>query len=328
MNQQYLLGFDIGGTHARCSLIQKTDKNLTIIASQKHAIRANRSPQDIAALVQHVLLTIVLEPKISPSDISGIGVAIAGQIASDERTILNAPNLDWHHIDFYSLLRAAIGSHAPDVRIRIANDLNAIAWGEYNFGAAQKISSLLAVYVGTGIGAGLIIDGQLMLGADNVSGEIGHSKFPHLESHLCGCGQHGCIEAFAGGKAVEYRILHDIQVGLVTRQDLGLTQDEHPNAKAIERAYKQNLPYAVAFWEEEALYLGALVANAIAIINPHALLLGGGMLMGCPSLMALSVDRLMTMAPKTATAHLQLIKPTLHDDAGTLGAALLCADLA
>lgn len=328
MNQQYLLGFDIGGTHARCALIQKTGKKLNIIASQKHAIRANRSPQGVAALVQHVLLTIVLEPKLNPSDISGIGIAIAGQIASDEQTILNAPNLDWHHVNFYHLLRDVLSAHVPDIQIRIANDLNAIAWGEYHFGAAQKISSLLAVYVGTGIGAGLIIDGQLMLGADNVSGEIGHSKFPHIQSHLCGCGQHGCIEAFAGGKAVEYRILHDIQVGLVTRQELGLTQDEHPSAKAIERAYKQELPYAVAFWEEEALCLGALVANAIAIINPHGLLLGGGMLMGCPSLMALTVERIMTMAPKAATTHMQLIKPTLHDDAGTLGAALLCVDLA
>lgn len=328
MNRQYLLGFDIGGTHARSSLIQKKGRELTIIASQKHAIRANRSPQDIAALVQHILLSIVHEPRLSPSDISGIGVAIAGQIASDERNILNAPNLNWHHIDFYALLRSALAQDAPDLRIRIANDLNAIAWGEYHFGAAQNISSLLAVYVGTGIGAGLIIDGQLMLGAENVSGEIGHSKFPHLESYPCGCGQHGCIEAFAGGKAIEYRILHDIRQGRVTRQALGLEVDEHPTAKAIEVAYKQELAYAVAFWEEEALYLGALVANAIALNNPHGLLLGGGVLMGCPSLMALTVDHIMTMAPKAATMNLQLIKPTLHDDAGTLGAALLCADLA
>ncbi len=324
MDNKYFLGFDIGGTNARCALILSENGQFKILTSQKHSIRGAQTPKDVALVIRHVVEKIPADFNISPNDLSGIGVAIAGQIAIDEHTILNAPNLNWHGVDFQAAIRDAIGDLAPDVSIKIANDLNAIAWGEYNFGAARSISSLLAVYVGTGIGGGLIIDGKLMLGADNVSGEIGHCKFPHYKDYPCGCGQNGCIEAFAGGKAIEYRILHDIQNNVITREALGLDADEHPTARCIERAYKNDLPYARAFWDETALAIGMLIANAIAILNPHALLLGGGVLEGCPSLLHLVIDHVMDLAPRSATANLQFIKPTLHDDAGTLGAALLC----
>jgi len=324
MSQTYYLGFDIGGTNARCALILSTDGQFKILASQKHSIRGAQTPADVALVIRHVVEKLPADAGIKPDQICGIGVAIAGQIHINEHTVINAPNLNWHNVDFYDCIRQAIADLAPAADIRIANDLNAIAWGEYHFGAARTVSNLLAVYVGTGIGAGLIIDHKLMLGADNVSGEIGHCKFPHFHDAPCGCGQNGCIEAYAGGKAIEYRILHDIQNGIVSRQDLGLAEDEHPTARCIEKSFKSGQPYAVKFWEDTSLALGALIANALAIINPGALLLGGGVLEGCPELMTLVIHHIMEMAPRSATSNLQFIKPTLHDDAGTLGAALLC----
>ena len=323
MDKTYYLGFDIGGTNARCSLIESQSGNFKILASQKHSIRGAQTPADVADVIRQVVIGLPQECGISSQDLTGIGVAIAGQIAIDEHTVLNAPNLNWHHVDFYAAISSAIAGLVRDVDIRIANDLNAIAWGEYKFGAARSIASLLAVYVGTGIGGGLIIDGKLMLGADNVSGEIGHCKFPQFKDYPCGCGQNGCVEAFAGGKAIEYRILHDIQNGVVSRADLGLGDNEHPTARCIERTCK-TLDYSRRFWEETSLAIGMLIANAIAILNPHGLLLGGGVLEGCPELLAQVVEHIMDLAPRSATANLQFIKPTLHDDAGTLGAALLC----
>lgn len=319
----YYLGFDIGGTNARCSLLEATKGQFKILASRKHSIRGAQTPADVAQVIRQVVSTLPQEFSIAPNHLQGIGVAIAGQIAIDEHTVLNAPNLNWHNVDFYAAIQAAIGDMTGNIDIRIANDLNAIAWGEYNFGAARSISSLLAVYVGTGIGGGLIIDGKLMLGADNVSGEIGHCKFPNLKDYPCGCGQTGCIEAFAGGKAIEYRILHDIQSGIITRDELGLAENEHPTARCIEKNYDA-LDYAKNFWSETSLAIGMLIANAIAILNPHGLLLGGGVLEGCPILLNLVVEHIMDLAPLSATSNLQFIKPTLHDDAGTLGAALLC----
>lgn len=320
----YYLGFDIGGTNARCALIHHHDGQFKILASQKHSIRGSQTPEDVAAVIRHVVTTVPAEHDIAPENLAGLGVAIAGQIAIDEKTIMNAPNLNWHGVDLDAVIRQALNDVAPNINIRIANDLNAIAWGEYQFGAAKNLQNLLAVYVGTGIGAGLILDGKLMLGADNVSGEIGHCKFPGLDKYACGCGQMGCVEAYAGGKAIEYRILHDILNGVVTRSELGLEENEHPTARCIERSYKNGLPYAKQFWADTAWTIGALISNAIAILNPHGLLLGGGVLCGCPELLALVVGHIMDMAPRAATANLKFIKPTLHDDAGTLGAALLC----
>ncbi len=320
----YYLGFDIGGTNARYALVSRENDRLKIVASQKCSMRGAQTPADVAAIVRRVLEN--LPDGVAPKDIAGMGIAVAGQIGIDEHTIRNAPNLNWHDVDFDAVLRNEIGDLLPDARIKIANDLNAIAWGEYNFGAANRCASMLAVYVGTGIGAGLIIDRRLMLGADNVSGEIGHCKFPEFMSMPCGCGQMGCVEAYAGGKAIEYRIMHDIQTGAVSREALGLTEDKHPTARCIEQSCKQGLPYAAAFWNDTARALGMLIANAVAVINPQALLLGGGVLEGCPELMTRVTEQIMALAPRTATVNLQFIKPTLHDDAGTLGAALLCQD--
>lgn len=321
---QYLLGFDIGGTNARSALIAANQGQFKILSAQKTSIRGSHTPNDVALVVRRVIENVTAEHQLEPNQLSGIGIAIAGQIAIDEHTILNAPNLNWHDIDFDAVLRQQLDDLIPNIRIRIANDLNAIAWGEYHFGAAHNLSGLLAVYVGTGIGAGLIHDRQLLLGADNVSGEIGHCKFPSLADIPCGCGQFGCVEGYAGGKAIEYRILHDIQTGLVAPADLGLSDGEHPSAKNIEKYCRLGLPYAVKFWDDTALIIGMLIANAIAILNPQALLLGGGVLEGCPELMSRVVSHIMNLAPRAATANLQFIKPTLHDDAGTLGAALLC----
>lgn len=318
----YYIGFDIGGTHARFAIVSEESGQLKIVTSQKKLIRGAQTPNDVALIIRQVLEA--LPENVALSSIAGIGIAIAGQIDIDEHTIHNAPNLNWHEVDFDAVLRAQIGDLVPDARIKIANDLNAIAWGEYQFGAGRQLPSLLAVYVGTGIGAGLIVDHRLMLGADNVSGEIGHCKFPELLDVPCGCGQMGCVEGYAGGKAIEYRIMHDIQTGVITREALGLSEDKHPTARCIEQGCRQGLPYAVRFWEDTSRVLALLISNAIAILNPHALLLGGGVLEGCPELLSRVIDRVMQYAPRTATVNLQFIKPVLHDDAGTLGAALLC----
>ena len=308
----YYLGFDIGGTNARYALVSEDNHQLKILASQKYSIRGAQTPADVAAIVRQVVEN--LPGDVDRKDVAGVGIAVAGQIDIDEHTIHNAPNLNWHEVDFDAVLRKEIGDLLPHTRIKISNDLNAIAWGEYHFGAGRQLPSMLAVYVGTGIGAGLIVDRRLMLGADNVSGEIGHCKFPEFMSMPCGCGQMGCVEAY------------DIQTGIVSRAALGLGEDKHPTARCIEQSCQQGVEYAVKFWDDTARALGLLIANAIAILNPHALLLGGGVLEGCPELLARVIDQIMALAPRTATVNLQFIKPTLHDDAGTLGAALLCLD--
>lgn len=324
MSSSHYLGFDIGGTHARCALIVQENEQFKILSSQKHSIRGAQTPADVAQLIRYVVEKLPADSGICGKDLSGIGIAIAGQIGVDGHIVINAPNLNWHHVDFYEAVHNAVADLAPDTPIEITNDLNAIVWGEYHFGAGHAVSDLLAVYVGTGIGAGLVSGKKLLAGANNVSGEIGHCKFPQFKGIQCGCGQTGCVEAYAGGKAIEYRILHDIQTGVVSRSDLDLSADELPTARCIEAGYKRGLKYAVDFWQDTAQVLGMLISNALAILNPGGLLLGGGVLQGCPELLALVIHNIMEMAPRASVENLQFIKPALHDDAGTLGAALLC----
>ena len=326
MDKKYYMGFDIGGTHARCSLIETDGQDsYHILANQKRYIRNTQQPSELSAIIREATLSILQEQNIALARLQGIGIAIAGQIDTDEATILNAPNLGWRNVHFKNaILEAFPEIAATPPKIRIANDLNAIAWGEYQLGAAKNEENLLVVYVGTGIGAGLIINKNLYIGAGNVSGEIGHVKFPGGNPRKCGCGQLGCVEAFAGGKAIENRIIEDIEAGKITKAALKLAEGEHPTAKAIESAYKDGLPYATAFWDITATHIAHMLANALAILNPGGLLLGGGVLDNCPALKAAVLKKLPELCPATAYARLKCYEPVLGDDAGTLGAALLC----
>lgn len=324
MTEKYLIGFDIGGTNARFALIAQQGETFKILSSSKQSIRSTLNPKDLAHTIAHIVRSHLSSANIAVSQLSGIGVAIAGQTDILQECILNAPNLAWKDVRFKEMIEEQFPEKPDHCRITIANDLNAIVWGEYNFGAAKSLPNLLALYVGTGIGSGIIINGKLYLGASAVSGEIGHCKFPHTHKLQCGCGQVGCVEAYAGGKAIEYRLQHDIQNQLVSRAALSLAEDEAPSARCIEAAYKQGLPYAVDFWDDVSLQIAHLAANALAILNPNAILLGGGVLQGCPILLSKVVEHILELAPVVCTQNLQFIKPSLHDDAGTLGAALLC----
>ncbi|MFA5623904.1 MAG: ROK family protein [Bradymonadales bacterium] len=326
MAEKYLVGFDIGGTNARFALIAQNGDDYKIVASSKQSIRALQNPDELAQNIVHTVRTNLEYAGVSLSELSGIGIAIAGQTDVKQEVIINAPNLNWKEVNFKKIILEQFHDLPPSCRISIANDLNAIAWGEYNFGAAQSLSHLLVIYVGTGIGSGIILNKKLYLGAGAVSGEIGHSKFPHNHKALCGCGQNDCVEAFAGGKAIEYRIQHDIQNQLISRAELGLGEDESPSAKTIEAAHKMGLNYAVKFWDEVALQIAHLAANALALLNPDAILLGGGVLQGCPILLSKVINQILQLAPVVSTQNLQFIKPSLYDDAGTLGAALLCVE--
>src|SRR5262249_19191826 len=125
-----------------------------------------------------------------------IGIGVAAMLKGDTGIVEKAPNLGWHDVDFRGLIAARL----PGRPIRLANDVGAITFGEYSFGAGRGTEHLLCIYAGTGIGGGLIAGGRLITGATGIASEIGHSKVIYApDARLCGCGQRGCIEAYAGG---------------------------------------------------------------------------------------------------------------------------------
>jgi glucokinase len=251
------------------------------------------------------------------------GVGVAGQCLGSTGVVLNAPNLGWRDVPFGEMLRGALGLPAI-----VANDLSAAAWGERRFGAARGIDEVALVFVGSGVGSGLILGGRLHEGASGVAGEFGHVKVRPARAatpaRRCGCGEWGCLEAYASGVNVAARVREEIAAGAETRLlDLAGGDLARITAGLVDEAYEGGDGYAVALWNEVGELLGTAVANLVTVLNPARLILGGGVLLGARNLAALVRRHLDERVSRTAARALTVEKAWLGDDAGVVGAAVL-----
>jgi glucokinase len=314
------LGVDLGGTNARAAVVDRTSGE--IIASHKEPLR-ERSPERVVEVVIHAIAEAAEAARIGPSAAGVIGVGVAAQVMGSSGVVMNAPNLGWRDVPFGNLLERGLG-----VPVRVANDLSVAAWGEKRFGAAKGIDDVVLVFVGSGVGGGLILGGRLHNGAQGVAGEIGHIKVrplrPETLPRRCGCGQMSCLEAYTSGVNVAARVREEIAAGAVTRvKELVGGDLSRVGASVVEDAHAKGDPYAIALWEEVSDLLGTAIANLITLVNPARLILGGGVLLGAPRLADLVLQHIHERVSVSATTGLSIERAWLGDDAGVIGAAVL-----
>jgi glucokinase len=314
------LGVDLGGTNARAAVVDVDSGE--IVAAHKEPLR-DRAPAKVVEVVRHAVLEAAGAASIDPHKVSSIGVGVAGQCLGATGVVLNAPNLGWRDVPFGELLRAAVG-----VPVRIANDLSVAAWGEKAFGAAKGLDDVVLVFVGSGVGSGLILGGRLHEGAQGVAGEFGHVKVrrsrPGTPARRCGCGEEGCLEAYTSGMNVAARIREEIAAGAET-SILALAGGDPARVTAshVDDAYRAGDAYARALWEEVGDLLGTAIGNLVTLLNPARLILGGGVLLGAPALGGIVRERFDAAVSRSATKGLSVERAWLGDDAGVVGAAVL-----
>jgi glucokinase len=205
--------------------------------------------------------------------LTSIGVAAAGQIHPDSGTVVHAANLGWRNVPLAGTLAAAF-----DVPVTVENDVRAAAWGEYRFGAHRAVGSLLAVFVGTGIGSCAVLDGRLWRGAGNAAGELGHTQVVR-DGLSCPCGGRGCLEQYASAAGFRRRFRDARAVGVKTALS-ELTDDDPAALEATMVAAGANSGDELArgLWSDATRYLTMAVANYVTILNPEVLILGGGLI--------------------------------------------------
>jgi len=314
------LGVDLGGTNARAAIVDADTGE--IVAAHKEPLR-ERSPAQVVEVVRDAIAEATRAAGVDAAACGPVGVGVAGQCLGATGVVLNAPNLGWRDVPFGALLGAAIG--AP---IRIANDLSVAAWGEKRFGAAKGIDDVVLVFVGTGVGSGLILGGRLHEGAQGVAGEFGHVKVrparPGTAPRRCGCGQTGCLEAYTSGVNVAARVREEIAAGASTSiLSLAGGDPARVNASLVDAAYRAGDPYARALWEEVAELLGSAIGSLVTLLNPARLILGGGVLLGSEALDRLVRKHFDAAVSASATKGLTVEHAWLGDDAGVVGAAVL-----
>ena len=247
----------------------------------------------------------------------GLGIGVAGQVDKVTGTVRFSPNLDWHNVPLRARLEEALG-----LPVVVNNDVRAATWGEWQHGAGQGVNDLVCLFVGTGIGGGIVSSGCLLEGCHNSAGELGHITIVASGRH-CRCPNQGCLEAYAGGWAIAERAQEAVHADPKAGQTLVTLAGgiQHISAATVSRAYTDGDSLARRLVEETAQYLAAGVVGIVNAFNPCLLILGGGVIQGLPEYIPLIERSVRANALETAVEHLRIVTAALGNKAGVIGAA-------
>src|SRR3990172_6309725 len=194
-SDRYAVGIDLGGSKLRGGLVSPAGQLVGRVEVQTEAWKG---APGVMANLKGVISRLL--DSTEPARVAGIGIAAAGQIHPKTHAVVYAPNLEWENVPLRDEIESAFG-----LPVYVENDVRAAAWGEYRFGVGRGVQSLIAVFVGTGVGSGAVVDGILLKGAGNAAGELGHTQVVP-DGLPCACGRHGCVEAYASGRGFARRL--------------------------------------------------------------------------------------------------------------------------
>jgi glucokinase len=256
------------------------------------------------------MATLITQHAAEMKDVTFLsaGAGTPGHVANNRRTLLYAPNLKWRKVDFAKLLED--GLHVPAV---LENDVNAAALGEQRHGAGNGALNVICVFVGTGVGGGIVSGGTLLRGATGNAAEVGHILF-RPGGRTCGCGRAGCVEAYAGGTHIP---AYYAELG----GEPGLT------ASRIWQLAEKADPFALIVKADAVKALVTLLVNLQTLFDAKRIVLGGGVIRHVKGLFAEVKREMASYLKGMWKSEVAIVRSQLWGDAGILGAASLAADL-
>lgn len=307
--KKYAFGVDIGGTTVKLGLFDK--EGCVLDKWEIPTVKDNHGVQ-ILPDVANSIKAVMAEKGITEDDVEGVGVGVPGPVDA-EGNVQKAVNLGWDVFNIPKVLSGYL-----DLPVKAGNDANVAAYGEMWQGGGKGCSNMVAVTLGTGVGGGIIINGQILTGATGAGGEIGHIHIEDDENDVCGCKNRGCLEQYASATGV---------VRLATRR---LAKDDAPSvlrnekltAKAVFDAVKAGDAVAIEIAEQFGEYLGKGLAAVAAVVNPEMFVIGGGVSKAGEILFDYirpAYEKYVFHGCRSA----KLALATLGNDAGIFGAAAL-----
>ena len=308
------IGIDVGGTNVKIALVDNKGK---IIYSNSIPTRAEMGYEYTINNMKEAITELIKETKSDPKNIESIGFGFPGQIDYQKGIVRLAPNIPgWVNVPIAEIMEKEFG-----IPTRVDNDVRCAALGELNYGAGQGCDNLICITVGTGIGSGLVIIGKLVRGASNAAGEIGHIKLDMNGGPLCGCGDRGCLEAFASGPSIVALAEEYIKGGKSTKYRELANPDITPYI--VSEAAKQGDPVAKRIFTIVGEYIGIGLASVVNLLNPEKIIIGGGVAAAGDLLLTPIKESLIKRAMPIAGSAVEIVPAQLGNSAGVIGASLL-----
>ena len=305
--KKYGFGADVGGTTIKMglfemdgTLVEKWEIPTDTTEKGAHIL------QDIAATVHGKMV----ENDLTKDMVEGIGIGVPGAVDKDG-VVNRAVNLGWDIVPLAEELGKLSG-----MKVKVGNDANVAALGEMWKGGGLGQKNIVMVTLGTGVGGGIIIDGQILTGANGAGGEIGHICVNYEETDQCGCGNRGCLEQYASATGIVRLAKKKLEAGTADT----VLNAENLTAKDVFDAVKAGDQVAMEIAEEFGRYLGYALANIAALVDPEAIVIGGGVSKAGEILLDY-VEKAYKERVFFANKKVRFALAQLGNDAGIFGAA-------
>lgn len=316
MPEKYSVGIDFGGTKVLAGVVEMSTGR--IVATSKKKTRNPNDMNDVNKRLTTVVDDALSEAKLTAKDIVGIGIGAAGMVNREKGVLLSAVNMGLNEIPLTEPLSQFYG-----VPSKLGNDVEVATLGEMKFGSGKGCDNFVCIFVGTGIGSGIVIDNKIFRGTSGTAGEIGHTVL-YPNGKACGCGAYGCLEAYASRTAVAKYVASEIERG---NQSMIQDKIDHTKgilrSKAISQALEAGDPLVTRAVTDAARCMGVGLASLINFFNPKKIILGGGLVEASDMYFKIAAEEATARCLRVARKKVDIAKAGLGDNSGIVGAAML-----
>lgn len=315
---EFTVGIDLGGTKILAALV---DEKGTVNGQSKTKTQAESGADEVINRISQCVEDLLTEHQMTSDSIAAIGMGAPGMVDTERGEVISAPNMKgWNNILIGDILKSRF--NRP---VFVGNDVNMGLLGEFYFGAAQGYNNVVGVFVGTGIGGGIMINGQILPGAHYMAGEIGHMVISKKSKKaLCGCGNLGCLEAFGGKVGIARKIEASIIKGSKTSLE---TDDTTVLASGtLKKAVKGKDELVMKILRNASKDIGLGIANLINILDPELVVIGGGVIESLADFMLPLIQKeVIKNTINYEQRNTKIVESQLGDHAVVLGAASFAA---
>jgi len=316
------LGCDLGGTNLRAAVV---DVETGRVLHQESIPTLAREGHDaVMVRMADLFLQVIQKAGLQKDEIGGIGIGVPGVLDLEKGETLFLPNLPgtWPHVP----LRDTI-TRLTELPTALLNDVRSITNGEWRFGAGHGVDTVAVFAIGTGIGGGLVLNGQLHLGIGGTGGELGHTMID-FNGPRCGCGNDGCLEAYASGPAIAAMGMKAVSQGLTTKiAELCKYDLNRITPELIAKAAEAGDEIAREIYEKAGFYIGIAAANMCVSVGPRRIIIGGGVAQAGELLLDPIRRTIQDRVYVMPVENVEVVPSQLGDNAGVIGVACWTAFL-